>query len=164
MRPYRPGDAEALTEIFVRAVTETGLRGYSPEQVAAWAASGGTLQITEERCGDGRLVLVAVTDDDVPMAFIDLEADGHLDMMFCLPEWTGKGVASALYDQLETEAKARGLHRMYVEASEIAKPFFLHKSFALLHRNDFTLDGIAIHNYAMEKNLTGGLGKGAAPL
>lgn len=153
IRHYRPEDAAALTDIFVRAVTETGLRGYSPEQVAAWSASGGTLQITLERCGDGRLVLVAVTEDDQPVAFIDLEDDGHLDMMFCLPVWTGKGIASALYDRLEAEAKARGLHRMYVEASEIAKPFFLHKGFTLGSRNDFTLEGVAIHNYSLEKTL-----------
>ena len=43
--------------------------------------------------------------------------------------------------------------RLYVEASEFAKPFFARKGFALLHRNDFTMDGVAVHNYAMEKRI-----------
>lgn len=155
IRQYRRYDASSVAEIFIRAVTVTGLRGYSREQVAAWAAGDRSAEATDRRCSDGRLVLVAVDDDDRAVAFIDLEDDGHIDMLFCLPQWSGRGIASALYEKLELIARERGMTRLYVDASEIAKPFFARKDFALLQRNDFEMDGVAIHNYAMEKLLLG---------
>ena len=155
IRSYREDDCSDVTAIFVNAVTVTGLRGYSPEQVSVWAASGASDDATRERCGDGRLVLVAVDENDRAIAFTDLEDDGHIDMLFCLPEWTGRAIASALYEKLEQIARERGMRRLYVEASEIAKPFFARKGFALLRRNDFEMEGVAIHNYAMEKVLLG---------
>ena len=155
IREYREDDCTDVTAIFVNAVTVTGLRGYSPEQVSVWAASGASDDATRERCGDGRLVLVAVDENDRAIAFTDLEDDGHIDMLFCLPEWTGRGIASALYERLEHIARERGMSRLYVEASEIARPVFAKKGFVLLHRNDFEIDGVAVHHYTMEKLLLG---------
>jgi GNAT superfamily N-acetyltransferase len=40
------------------------------------------------------------------VAFIDLEPDGHIDRLFCAPEVAGRGVASRLYDAIETAARA----------------------------------------------------------
>jgi putative acetyltransferase len=65
----------------------------------------------------------------------------------------GSGVASALYDRLEQEAKERGLGRLFVEASETARKLFLRKGFTELKRSDFVLRGVRIHNYLMEKLL-----------
>jgi putative acetyltransferase len=45
------------------------------------------------------------------------------------------------------------MKRLFVEASEIAKPFFASRGFALIRRKDFEVDGVPIHNYAMEKHL-----------
>ena len=66
---------------------------------------------------------------------------------------SARGIASGLYAQLEASACQRDMPRLYVEASEPAKPFFARKGFALLHRNDFTMDGVAVHNYAMEMRI-----------
>ena len=153
IREYREDDCSAVTAIFVDAVILTGLRGYSPEQVKVWAASGASDDVTRVRCRDGRLVLVAVDDDDRAIAFIDLEEDGHIDMLFCRPERTGRGIASVLYEKLEHIVRARSMSRLYVEASEIAKPFFAREGFALLRRSDFEMEGIAVHSYPMEKHL-----------
>ena len=154
VRTYRAGDADAIAAIFNRAVSDVASRVYAPEQITAWLDGGMTADETQVRCSDGRTVWVAVDDTDTAIAFIDLEDDGHIDMLFCQPEWIGRGVASALYRQLETTARDRGMPRLYVEASELALPFFTAKGFALLHRHDFTMNGVAIHNYAMEKRLS----------
>jgi len=52
---------------------------------------------------------------------------------------------------LETAAAKRGIGRLYTEASEPARRFFERRGFILLHRRDFALAGVAIHNFAMEK-------------
>lgn len=153
IRHYRPEDAPALALIFRRAVTELGPRHYTAEQVAAWAAN---VPNAEDmlRCGaDGRTTIVATDDSGRPVAFADLEADGHIDLLFALPEAAGTGIAGALLDAIETVAKAEGKMRLYVEASEGAKGLFARFGFALIARNDFAMSGVHIHNYRMEKQL-----------
>ncbi len=117
VRFYTAGDAAAVAAIFNRAVSDIASRVYTPDQITAWLDGGMTADETQVRCSDGRSVWVAVDDTDTAIAFIDLEDDGHIDMLFCQPEWIGRGVASALYQQLETTARDRGMPRLYVEAS-----------------------------------------------
>lgn len=153
IRPYAAGDAAALIDVFVRSVRGLGARDYTAAQVEAWASRIGGPERTHARCSDGRLVLVAVDPAGRALAFIDLEDDGHIDMLFCVPEAAGTGVASALHERLEETARRRGMARLYTEASEAARRFFLRRGFAVLRRRDFDIDGVAIHNYAMEKPL-----------
>jgi len=153
IRPYQPSDAPALADIFNRAVAEIASRHYPPAQIAAWLDGGMAADETHVRCSDGRLVLVATDVQDTPIAFIDLEPDGHIDMLFVSPDHAGQGAASTLYRELEAVARRRGLARLYVEASESSKPFFARHGFALLHRRDFTQGGTPVHNYAMDKRL-----------
>jgi putative acetyltransferase len=153
IRDYRASDAPHLGEVYIRAIKGLAPRGYTSVQVQAWAARVTSVDETHERCSDGRLALVATDDADTPIAFIDLEDDGHIDMMFCVPEWAGRGIASALYGEIEAAARGRGIARLHTEASEITRPVFGHWGFRLLHRNDMEVEGVAIHNYAMEKRL-----------
>ena len=150
LRPYHSTDAAALTTLYVRSVRHYGPRVYTPEQVAVWAATADVAN-TAARCGDGRFVVVAQNEAGGLLGFADLEADGHLDMLYVAPEAEGLHVGSQLYAALETHARRRGLHRIFVEASELARPLFERRDFTLLGRNDLVLDGVDIHNYRMEK-------------
>jgi putative acetyltransferase len=153
LRPYTTADAAAAGDIFRRAIAVIGARDYSPEQVAAWAGPDGTAERLHARLGDGRLALVAVDAGGRVVAFGDLEADGHIDFLYAAPQAAGTGIVSGLYDALEDAARAGGMTRLYSEASEAARRFFLKKGFTVLHRRDFDVRGVAIHNYAVEKRL-----------
>ena len=153
VRAFRPGDAPALARIFYAAVHQIGGLHYSPEQVKAWAPAVPSPERFVERGADGRILLVAADDSDRPLAYGDLELNGHIDHLFCRPDVAGTGVASALYDRLEAAAGDHAIGRLFVEASEPARRFFLRKRFTVLRRRDFTLAGVAIHNFAMEKLL-----------
>jgi putative acetyltransferase len=153
VRAFRPCDAPALAEIFFRAIHEVASAHYSDQQVRAWAPKVPDPERFIARGSDGRTLLVAVDDSGKPIAYADVEADGHIDHLFCLPEVAGRGVAAALYAELEAVARSQGLERLYVEASEPARRFFLKRGFATIERNDFALDGIAIHNFRMGKRL-----------
>ena len=142
-----------MAAIFHAAVHEIAGQHYSEAQVNAWALALPDPARFVARGADGRLLLVAVDESDVALAYGDLESDGHIDHLFCRPDAAGSGVAAVLYAELEAAALTRGLGRLYVEASEPARRFFLKQGFALVGRRDFELAGVAIHNFAMEKRL-----------
>jgi putative acetyltransferase len=153
IRAFRNDDAKALAEIFHASVREAGLRDYTLEQVEAWSPSPPDPARYVQRGLEDRTFLVAVDDDDQPIAYGDLKADGHIDYLYCRPDVVGTGVASALYDDLEAAARQRGLVRLSVNASEAARRLFLRKGFSVVRRNDLLRMGVPIHNYSMEKAL-----------
>ncbi len=109
IRDYQAKDAAVLAVIFNRAVAEIASSFYTPEQIAAWLGGGMEVGETHVRCRGGRAVWAAADDADTAIAFIDFEDGGHIDMLFCQPEWVGCGIASALYAQLEASARQHGL-------------------------------------------------------
>jgi putative acetyltransferase len=151
IRRYEAGDAGALADLYRRSVEQIGPQDYAAEQVEAWAALGPSTAQIDARSVDGRTTLVAVDDRDQPLAFGDLEHDGHIDHLYCAPEAVGKGVTAALYARLEQLARERGMKRLYSEASEAARRFFLKQGFAVVSKRSFEISGVPIHNYAMEK-------------
>ena len=77
----------------------------------------------------------------------------HIDRLYCAPEAAGRGIASQLYDAIETAARAQGIKQMFTEASELARRFFERKGFTVLERQDKILRSVPIHNYRMAKTL-----------
>jgi putative acetyltransferase len=154
VRAFLPEDGERLGIIFYRSVREAGRRAYNREQVEAWAVSVPPAEFYQKKAVDGRALLVTVDDSDKPVAYGDIEPSGHIDHLFCHPEAIGTGAASKLYDRLEVQARDWSLARLFVEASEVARPFFERKGFTMLRRNDFIMRGVLMHHYWMEKLLS----------
>ena len=137
----------------MRSVKEIGCRGYTPPQVEAWATRGPSPERIQALMADRRTRLVAINALAQPVAFGDLEKNGHVDFLYCAPEAVGKGIASTLYDRLEAIARPDGVNALYSEASEAARRFFLKKGFVVKSRRDFEIHGVRIHNYSVEKLL-----------
>lgn len=154
IRRFRDTDAPALAAIFVSSVREIGGRHYTADQVAAWAPSLPDADVFTRRASDGRTFLVAIGESGRPVAYGDLEADGHIDHLYCSPEAAGRGVARQLYEELERVARSAGIHALFLEASEPAKSFFRKQGFKLIGRNEFKLNGVEIHNYRMRKSIS----------
>jgi putative acetyltransferase len=153
IRSFQPADGPALERLYRASVTAIGPGHYAPEQVAAWAARAPSPERFAALMADGRLGLVSEGAGGAPLAFADLERNGHIHFFYCAPEAAGTGVAAALYDRLEAAAREQGIARLWAEASEPALRFFRRRGFNLLHRRDFEIEGVAIHNYAVEKRL-----------
>lgn len=151
IRTYERRDAVGVADVFYRSVREVALSDYTAEQVRAWVPGRWGAGQEHRRSGDGRLVMVAEDESGRVVAFIDLEPDGHIDRLYAAPEAAGRGVASRLYDAIETAARARGIERLFTEASELARRFFERKGFTVLERQDMILRGVPIHNYRMAK-------------
>ena len=153
IRAYEARDAAGVAQVFRRSIAALGPRDYSPEQVAAWLSRAPDAAGFHARASDGRVFIVVVDGNDMPVAFADLEADGHVDMLYGAPEVAGTGLVLLLYATLEAIARQRGMTRLYSEASEAALRFFLTRGFVKLHRRELMIGDVAIHNYAVEKAL-----------
>jgi putative acetyltransferase len=156
IRPYDQRDAGDLAEVNFRSVRQAALSDYTIDQVRAWLPERPSPVLMHQRASDGRMVLVAVDDHDRVVAYIDLEASGHIDHLFCAPVAVGHGIASQLYDVTEATARKQGIDRLFVEASEPARRLFERKGFVVRERQDLIRNGVAIHNYKMAKLLVRG--------
>ena len=153
MRRYVPDDAAALASVMWRSVRIAALADYSVAQTKAWLPSPPSPERMHRWASDGRSVFVATSEDGRAVGYIDLEAVGYIDHLYCPPEVVGTGVAGALHGALERLAREAGIVWLRVEASEAARRFFTKQGFRVEERRDGELRGVPVHNYAMSKAL-----------
>jgi len=153
IRTFRPGDEHVLREIHLASITKVGPQAYNAQQVAAWANKTREPWEWLEWHDYGDRITIAFTADGNAAAFTLLEADGHLDMLYCHPRYVRQGHALSLVKEASVFGRAAGLSMITTDASELAKPVFLAAGYTVERRQEFLLDGIPIHNYAMSKEL-----------
>ena len=151
VRPYQPADAPALSALYEASVRGLGARDYSDAQIEAWASLAPSPEALDGRMADGRTRLVALADGIA--GFVDVEPDGHIDLLYVAPDAAGSGVARLLLETAEALAPISGASRLYAEASETARPVFERLGFSVLARRDFEVAGVPIHNWTVEKTL-----------
>lgn len=147
IRPYQSADLDAVIAIFQGAVRKVAVRDYDQAQIDAWA------QVERDRWEVRRLsrpTWIAFVGQS-PAGFTDLEADGHLDMMFVHPAHQGVGVATALLERVEASAQEQGLARLFTEASITARPFFERRGFRVVTAQSVEVRGQRLTNFRMEK-------------
>jgi len=158
IRAFRTSDAEALAQLTLAAIRSVGSARYSAEQVHAWAARHPGPERFLERAANGDVIFLASDPQDRAVAYALIEpCEGqraHLDMLYCDPAHTRKGLADRLLEHCEEAAAHQGAKRIFTEASELARPAFERAGYRVLNRRDFEIEGVAIHNYAMEKQLS----------
>lgn len=151
VRDYRSEDAEALSLLYARSVGARATADYSPAQIEVWAGLAPSAARLEALMADGRRRFVALQAQG-PVGFVDLESDGHIHFLYKAPE-AEAGVAARLLSAAEALAVSAKAPRLYAEASEPARRFFERHGFVVVERRDFEVEGVAIHNYAVEKPL-----------
>jgi putative acetyltransferase len=151
LRPYHAADAAKLVELFSAAVRAIPRSDYSEAQLAAWAPDDIDLARFAQRCGT-KSTWVAVCGSGIA-GFSDLEGEGHIDMLYVHPDFQRRGVARALLVHIEGLARARGLARLYTEASITARPAFEAQGFRVIAAQTVARRGERLTNYRMEKRL-----------
>ncbi|UWQ17262.1 GNAT family N-acetyltransferase [Jannaschia sp. M317] len=121
VRRATPADLPAITGVFWRGVHEGATPRYDAAQRHAWLPERPTPAAFADRLGD-QAVWVA-QEGEIVTGFVTLRGDGYLDFAYVLPEVRGTGTADALLAVLENHARVRGLTRLTVRASDMARPF-----------------------------------------
>lgn len=149
--PYTAQHATALADLFHDAVHAIDKSVYTSGQKEAWAPTPPDYRQWADRLTRTQ-PYVALIHSRVA-GFCELESDGHIGCLYTHPDFQRRGVATALYAHLRKETAKRGLSRLYVEASLIARPFFEHRGFVLVRTNKVERQGQTLVNFSMEKRL-----------
>ncbi|NDC39173.1 MAG: GNAT family N-acetyltransferase, partial [Proteobacteria bacterium] len=119
VRRYRDGEATLLNEIYVESTRRLNSRDYTPAQIERWVAKHADLPEWSTRLFTTQ-PWVAVLNDR-PVAFAELEPNGHIDFFYCHPDFQGQGAGSALMSTLVAEARRIGLAELWAEVSVTAE-------------------------------------------
>lgn len=150
--PYTDENATEITDLHHACVHAIDPTIYSLEQQEAWAHTPPNYPYWVKRLSLKKPFMAMVEAKIV--GFIELEENGHIDCAYTHPEYQKCGVMSALYAYIENLAQQKGMKRLYLEASIVAKPFFEKRGFKTLKRNEIKRNGQMIVNYSMEKMLS----------
>lgn len=151
IRPYEAADAASVTALFRESVRKIASRDYSARQVRAWAPDVIDEAVFGKRC-ESKSTWIAEVEGRIA-GFVDIEADGHIDMLYVHPDFQRRGVARALLQHIEGSARALDLRRLYTEASITARPVFEAMGFRTIVPQTVTLRGEEMTNYRMDKRL-----------
>ena len=149
IRDYAPAYAVEIAKLFHCAVHAIDTQIYSPEQQEAWAPTPPDFKAWARRLEQKRPWLALV--EGCVAGFIELDADGHIDCLYVHPDFQRREVAATLYTRLEMQAKERGLKRLYVEASLLARPFFEKRGFLWLESSRSQRSGVELVTHKLEK-------------
>src|ERR1700733_13775180 len=152
VRRFEHADAPRVCEIFYRSVHEVASTRYNDAQVRAWAPNVPDPELWFQRLHDYD-TFVADNDQGESVGWIATSPEGYVDMLFCLPEAVGRGVAAQLYAEAERTAIARGLTQLTAHASLLAQPFFARHGWMIEHHETVVRNGVEIPRAAMSKVL-----------
>lgn len=151
---YIESDTEAIVNLFYETVHSINAMDYSPLQLNAWAPKEereSKIQSWKDSLSQ-HITFVAKIDDQV-VGFSDLTHNGHLDRLFIHKDYQGQGIAKALVDMLESEARKLNIFEIDTEASITAKPFFEHRGYKVVFAQTIERKGVKLNNFKMMKKI-----------
>ena len=145
IREYQAFDCKEITELFYNTVHNVNAKDYTKEQLDVWATGQVDLKKWNESLQE-HFSVVAV-DDEIIVGFGDIDKDGYLDRLFVHFNYQGKGIATAICNQLEQAVEGK----ITTHASITAKPFFEKRGYKVVKEQQVERQGIFLTNYVMIK-------------
>lgn len=145
IRRYQQSDCKELTELFYNTVHTVNAKDYTKEQLNVWATGKVDLEKWNQSLQEHYSV-VAI-DDKIIVGFGDIDKTGYLDRLFVHSDYQGKGVATAICNQLEQAVQGS----IITHASITARPFFEKRGYKTIKEQQVERQGIFLINFIMEK-------------
>ena len=154
-RPYQPADLLLVAEVFGASIRSLAAPYYTAEQLSAWAGpSIPDVAGWQQRLA--RLHTNVAEHDDILAGFASYEDHGHLDFLFTHPDFARRGVATRLFQRIESVFLSSGIRRIFTEASLVARPFFEHHGFQVDAEEVIECRGVQLCRFAMHKQIPNG--------
>lgn len=146
LREYQPSDCKEITELFYHTVHTVNAKDYTKEQLNVWAT--GQVDVKKWNQSLQEHYSIVAVENDVIVGFGDIDSTGYLDRLFVHADYQGKGIATAICDQLEQSAP----ENITTHASITAKPFFEKRGYKVVKKQQIERQGIFLTNFCMEKS------------
>ena len=149
IRRMRVGEGKKVAELLYKSVHTLCTGDYSPEELEAWVpermdvrklSRSLLMNVTWVAELRGRLV-----------GFICLERDGYIIRLFTHPDYTGRGIATALLKTATDWAKRKNIKRIVLAASKTGYGFYLRNGFHVCGVENVERRGVVFENKIMEK-------------
>lgn len=150
-RPYASSDLPGVMETYTAAIRTLAAPYYTPEQIAVWAPVPPDAARWEERLA--RLHTIVAESDGVLAGFTSYTQEGYLDFLFTHPAFARRGVASRLYQRVESALHTAGTPCVTTRASLVSRPFFERHGFQLDGEECIECRGVWLRWFAMHKPL-----------
>ncbi len=151
VREFRGADVEACAELYRASVRALGAAAYSTQQVEAWAKYPEDLEEFRARLLGGVALVAEV--EGVLAGFGSLWPISHVDFLYTGPGFYRRGVASALYAELEKIARERGLAALDLNASRFSRALFERLGFEVFGLERVVRSGVEFERALMRKRL-----------
>jgi len=145
IREYQPLDCEVLAELFYNTVHTINVKDYTKEQLDVWATGDVDLEKWNQSFEE-HYSLVAIDDEEI-VGFGDINKAGYLDRLYVHSEYQGKGIATAICNQLEHAVQGN----IVTHASITARPFFEKRGYRVMKEQQVERQGVFLTNFIMEK-------------
>ena len=145
IRKYQASDCKKITDLFYNTVHNVNAKDYTREQLNVWATGQVDLEKWNESLQE-HFSVVAV-DDEIIVGFGDIDKTGYLDRLYVHAAYQGKGIATAICNQLEQAVEGN----IITHASITAKSFFEKRGYKLVKEQQVERQGIFLTNYVMIK-------------
>lgn len=147
IRNYIPSDCKVLAALFYDTVHTINARDYTQKQLDVWAAKNMDLENWNQSFLE-HYSLVAM-EQEVIVGFGDMDKTGYLDRLFVHKDYQGRGIASAICDELERRVKGSTIT---THASITARPFFEKRGYYVVKEQEVQRCGVSLTNYVMKKD------------
>jgi GNAT superfamily N-acetyltransferase len=149
MRRVCNGDIDALVEMRLRLLQEThfasagkdfaemerSFRSYFEKYIPSGEYIGWVVESKGQVIGTGGMVYW----HKPPLDGDSSGREAYIMNMYTFPDWRGRGIASQLMDKLIEEARAAGIRRIRLHASETGARVYITKGFRF-NSSDMILD------------------------
>ena len=143
-------DIPEMRKLFRATVLTVNSKDYTKEEVEDWASCGDSVEHWKELLAKNDYI-GALDGQGGIVGFSSMNAEGYLHSMFVHEDWQGKGVATLLLSEVEKIARRYGVHKISVEVSVTARPFFEKHGYKVVKEQKAKANRLYLTNYVMEK-------------
>ena len=152
IHPLTELDIPEMRELFHTTVLTVNSKDYTKEEVEDWTSCGDSVAHWKNLLAKNDYV-GAIDGQGKIIGFSSVNAEGYLHSMFVHKDQQGKGVATLLLSEVEKIAREYDVHKINVEASITARPFFEKHGYKVVKEQKAKANRLWLTNYVMEKAL-----------
>lgn len=145
-------DIPEVRALFRSTVLQVNSKDYTKEEVEDWASCGESVEHWKELLAKNNYI-GALDEQGGIIGFSSMNAKGYLHSMFVHKDWQGKGVATVLLSEVEKMSCRYGVHKISVEVSITARPFFEKHGYKVVKEQKAKAGRLYLTNYVMEKQI-----------